>query len=274
VAGFSKTWQGVYGSSDSQAGVVGESNGFDGVFGASHSDQASGVSGHNETGTGVWGGSTSGRGVAGFSKTWQGVYGSSDSQAGVVGESNGFDGVFGISHSSEHAAVSGHNDRGGFAGYFDGNVTVTKTLTVADDIVLTGADCAEDFLLAEATSPEPGTVMVIETEGRVAECRHAYDTRVAGVISGAGDITPGLILGRQTGNSTTRAPLAMIGRVYCKVDATLSPIAVGDLLTTSTTPGHAMKASDRTKAFGAIIGKALGPLPAGRALVPILVAMQ
>jgi hypothetical protein len=35
-----------------------------------------------------------------------------------------------------------------------------------------------------------------------------------------------------------------------------------------------MKATDRSRAFGAIIGKALLPFSVGRGLVPILVAMQ
>jgi hypothetical protein len=58
------------------------------------------------------------------------------------------------------------------------------------------------------------------------------------------------------------------------VDASYGPIEVGDLLTTSETPGHAMKAADASRAFGAVIGKALSALPEGRALVPILVALQ
>jgi hypothetical protein len=49
---------------------------------------------------------------------------------------------------------------------------------------------------------------------------------------------------------------------------------VGDLLTTSDTPGHAMKTIDPLKAFGAVIGKALTPMDAGRGLIPILVALQ
>lgn len=51
-------------------------------------------------------------------------------------------------------------------------------------------------------------------------------------------------------------------------------IAVGDLLTTSPTPGYAMKATDPLQAFGAIIGKALRPLREGQTLLPILVALQ
>ncbi len=69
-------------------------------------------------------------------------------------------------------------------------------------------------------------------------------------------------------------PLALVGKAYCKVDAQYASIEVGDLLTTSPTPGHAMKADDLLKAFGAVIGKALRPLPTGLGLIPILIALQ
>ena len=65
-----------------------------------------------------------------------------------------------------------------------------------------------------------------------------------------------------------------MGKVFCKVDAQFGAIEVGDLLTTSPTPGHAMKTSDPFKAFGAVIGKALRPFTAGRGLIPILIALQ
>ena len=69
--------------------------------------------------------------------------------------------------------------------------------------------------------------------------------------------------------------MALVGKVYCKVDAEYAPVEVGDLLTTSPTLGHAMKAGDPAKAFGAVIGKALQGLPAGqRGLIAILIALQ
>ena len=71
-----------------------------------------------------------------------------------------------------------------------------------------------------------------------------------------------------------RSPVALLGKVFCKVDAGCAPIEVGDLLTTSDTPGHAMKAGDSTKAFGSVIGKALRPLSAGQGLIPVLIALQ
>jgi hypothetical protein len=69
-------------------------------------------------------------------------------------------------------------------------------------------------------------------------------------------------------------PIALVGKVFCKVDADHSPVEIGDLLTTSPTLGHAMKVCDPIKAFGAVIGKALRPLRGGQGLIPILVALQ
>ena len=65
-----------------------------------------------------------------------------------------------------------------------------------------------------------------------------------------------------------------MGKVYCKVDARHSSIEIGDLLTTSSTKGHAMKAEDPMKAFGAVIGKALGSIKEGLGMIPVLVALQ
>ena len=65
-------------------------------------------------------------------------------------------------------------------------------------------------------------------------------------------------------------PIALKGMVYCKVDAEQAPIEIGDLWTTSPTPGQAMNASVPVKAFGAVIGKALSSLAAGPGLIPIL----
>ena len=166
----------------------------------------------------------------------------------------------------------------------DGNVGIKTTnpqatlhvngnIMASGDIVLQNADCAEDFDVPAQAQVDPGTVMVLTEEGGLVESRAAYDTKVAGVISGAGDLKPGLVLDRQPGQAG-RLPIALMGKVYAKVDADQAPVAVGDLLTTSPTPGHAMKATDPLRSFGAIIGKALRPLAAGRGMIPILVALQ
>jgi len=81
------------------------------------------------------------------------------------------------------------------------------------------------------------------------------------------------VLGRQQADAL-RQPIALLGKVYCQADAQYAAIEVGDLLTTSPTSGHAMKAIDPAKAFGTVIGKALGPLSDGKGLIPLLVALQ
>ncbi|MGH3508526.1 MAG: hypothetical protein ACRDO2_15110, partial [Nocardioidaceae bacterium] len=150
---------------------------------------------------------------------------------------------------------------------------VEGSIRVSDDIVLVGADCAEEFDIDADSEIAPGTVMVITEGRRIRSSSGAYDHHVAGVVSGAGDARAGIVLGR-TGKSGNRLPIALNGTTYCRVDASAHPVEVGDLLTTADRPGHAMCAVDRDKAFGAVIGKALGSLPAGMGVVPILVALQ
>ena len=195
-----------------------------------------------------------------------GVYGRSNTNIGVYGESKEDIGVFG--------------QGGRLAAQFIGNVEVTGDIRltgdveVAGDIRLTGAaDCAEDFDISGDEAVEPGTVMVLGQEGTLQPSTQAYDKRVAGVISGAGDYKPGIVLDKQQSEGN-RSPVALLGKVFCKVDADYAPIDVGDLLTTSATPGYAMNAVDPLRAFGAVIGKALRSLREGRGLIPILIALQ
>jgi hypothetical protein len=182
-----------------------------------------------------------------------------------VNEIHGFSknstGVFGESATG----IGVHGKGGNLAGLFEGDVKVTG------DVQLANADCAEDFDIANAL--EPGTVMILSGGGALRESDQPYDKRVAGVISGASDFGPGIVLDRHE-SQTKRLPIGLLGKVYCKVEAESSPIEVGDLLTTSYIAGHAMKASDPLKAFGAVIGKALRPLAGGQGLIPILVALQ
>jgi len=195
------------------------------------------------------------------------AYTQSDLDA-VYSESVG-NAVHALSHSknSHEAAVLATNDGGGPAGRFEGSVYVTK------DVILTGADAAEDFDVAEGAARAPGMVMVLDEEGRLIPCHKAYDRRVAGVISGAGAYRAALVLDKRS-DGENRSPLALFGKAFCMVDATFGGIEVGDLLTTSPREGHAMRASDPTLAFGAVLGKALQPVARGVGLVPILVTLQ
>ena len=62
--------------------------------------------------------------------------------------------------------------------------------------------------------------------------------------------------------------------MYCQVDASFGAIKPGDLLTTSSTPGYAMKVRNHARAQGAILGKALTGLKSGKGLVLVLVTLQ
>jgi hypothetical protein len=271
---------GVFGSSGDGRGVVGSSV------------RNTGTEGSTVDGIGVYGGVAydsddrpgEGRGVVGVALSQTGVEGQSSTGAGVWGASEQGEGVHGESNSAQLAAIAGiqlnplssgagiygeHRGQGP-AGFFKGNVIVTGHLEFA------GADCAEEFSIGPSTkdgSIQPGTVMVIDPGGGLCPSGIAYDRRVAGVVAGAGSFRPGVILGRQAGSSDGVA-VALIGRVYCMVDATFGSVDVGDLLTTSLTTGHAMKATDPAKSFGSVLGKALQPLTTGRGIVPILVALQ
>jgi hypothetical protein len=172
-------------------------------------------------------------------------------------------GVVGISNSG--VGVQGKGGR--LAGFFEGDVEVTG------DIRLANADCAEEFDVSSTDKVAPGTVMVLGNGGVLSESQQAYDKRVAGVISGAGKYKPGIVLDKQQ-TSDNRQPVALMGKAFCKVDAQFGAIEVGDLLTTSSTLGHAMRTDDQMKAFGAVIGKALRPLKQGQGLIPILISLQ
>ena len=211
--------------------------------------------------TAVFAHSVTGRGIDGRSQAGEGVHGETNSPT--------FAAVAGITFNpaGTGAGVYGESRGQGPAGFFRGNVQVTG------DVQLIGADCAEQFDIANAESVEPGTVMALGEGGILEPSQFAYDKRAAGVVSGAGSYKPGIILDNQ-GLHANRKPIALVGKVYCKVDAQYGAIETGDLLTTSRTPGYAMKATDQAKAFGAIIGKALRPLTAGQGLIPILVGLQ
>jgi hypothetical protein len=146
-------------------------------------------------------------------------------------------------------------------------------VTFSGDIILRDADCAEEFDVDDPFELTPGSVVCIGREAQLRLSTEAYDRRVAGVVAGAGDLRPGILLGRHA-TGPSGVPVALLGRVWCKVDASSEAVEVGDILTTADTPGHAMKASDPQRSFGAVIGKALDRLAGGTGLIRVLVALQ
>ena len=81
-------------------------------------------------------------------------------------------------------------------------------------------------------------------------------------------------MGQKNSGVSRACPVALSGRVYVWADASYGAIEPGDMLTTSTIPGHAMKATDSDRSHGAVIGKAMSSLEKGRGLVLVLVSLQ
>lgn len=273
------TGVGVYGQVNSSS-----SNAY-AVYGLSTTG-GRGVVGDSSTSDGVWGVSTSGVGVRAQSETGAyALYGerTSNGNRGWIGgagegawaESATGNGLVALSSSASAAAIYCRNNApGGLAINCDGEAQV-RVLTI-----IGGSDLAEPFDVASPSDAPavPGMVVVIDpaNAGKLAVSCGAYDTKVAGVISGANGLMPGLTLrAREQQHADGDFAVAMTGRVWCLVDATETPIEPGDRLTTSAVPGHAMKVLDSQRADGAVIGKAMTPLAKGeRGLVLVLVNLQ
>lgn len=283
---------GVYGRNDSTTTRGNSDPAGNGVFGYSRVPDGCGVlgahgaGGHGMIGTGgfgvigmgtiigVWG-QGKGTGWAGYFSGPVRIDGTAWAQSLEIGGATTLDGSLTVAGPVSVSANTGggpvllaRHTGNGVAGRFEGDVEVTG------DIRLTNADCAEDFDIAGADVVALGTVMVLCGEGELKPSERAYDKRVAGVLSGAGKYRPGIVLDKHPTSGGNRSPVALLGKVYCKVDAAFGAVDIGDLLTTSDTPGYAMKASDPIRSFGAVIGKALRPLATGQEMIPILVALQ
>lgn len=143
------------------------------------------------------------------------------------------------------------------------------------DILLTGGDCAELFVAGSAGLLAGEVVCASEAEpGSVVQSSRSCDSKVLGVVCGAGDLKPGVLLGGgNLGRNRPTVPVALAGRVHCRAEAHSRPIRIGDFLTTSSVPGLAMSARGR-RTNGAILGKALSPLEAGEGLVQTMIMLR
>ncbi len=237
-----------------------------------------------------------------------GTYGTATT--GVEGITTGGEldpGVLGVSNVNNGVGLKGSADNGpvawgvwgdsaqGIGGYFSGGnyalwaagKTHVGTLEISG-----GSDLAEPFVV-NSRQPEdsaseaehashnaepavvPGMVVSIDPArpGELTVSHTAYDRKVAGILSGANGLAAGMVM-RAEGQAYADGahPVALSGRVWCYCDASAGAIEPGDLLTTAARPGHAMKATDLTKAAGATIGKAMTGLQAGETgLVLVLV---
>jgi hypothetical protein len=256
---------GVYGSSEPiGTGVRGVALAGSGVWGSSV--DWVGTYGYSEKYQGVLGQSGVGAGVVGVSDSWIGTYGESDTYVGVWGQSVDSTGVRAFSRNGMGLHASSET---GLAARFDGRAS-------ADILEITGgSDLAERFEVSGGAAVAPGTVMVIDPDnpGHLTPAATAYDRKVAGVVSGAGDVETGLVL-HQAGVLEGETVVAIAGRVYVRAEAISGPITPGDLLTTSDRPGYAMAATDHDRAQGAVIGKAMTGLDGGTGLVLVLINLQ
>ena len=153
-------------------------------------------------------------------------------------------------------------------------VATPDRMAAAGGFVTTPVDVAEYMPASGDTSP--GTVMVIGPEGNLTPSTSAYDTKVSGIIS----TNPGLTLGKNGDGNIGDGLIAVAGRVPCKVDADYGAIHAGDLLTTSPTPGYAMKAQPvniggiQIYRPGTVLGKAMGSLESGIGTIDVIVTLQ
>lgn len=194
--------------------------------------------------------------------------------AGGTGSSS-FAGNVGIGTTSPSAPleVDGNvkltSGSGGSITYADGT-----TQTTAWTGVLCGGDYAESVDVdGDRTKYKPGDVLVIDPKhpGQFLKSAEPYSTTVTGIYA----TKPGVVGRRQIGpKQPDEVPMAMIGIVPTRVSAENGPIHAGDLLVTSSTLGHAMKGTDRTRMPGAILGKALGNLDSGRGVIEVVVTLQ
>lgn len=160
----------------------------------------------------------------------------------------------------------------------DGKTSDGKSRITTHVLEITGgADLSENFdIKAIHDELKAGMIVCIDpaNPGQLVTSTKSYDNTVAGIVSGAGGVAPGMLMGQHGTAADGKHPVALTGRVYCWVDAGRGAIRPGDLITTSDTPGHGMKASDPQKSHGAVIGKAMTRLDTGKGLVLVLVSLQ
>lgn len=186
---------------------------------------------------------------------------------GVFGK-GGMYGIWGLADTDNYPNA--------IAGLFQGDVRVEGNIETEVLEITGGSDLAENFTMAEPATDMAGMLVAIDAAnpGQIKISDQAYDKTIAGVISGAGGINTGMLMGQKGSIADGKVPVALTGRVYCHASTINGPIQPGDLLTSSPVKGHAMKAGKGKKSQGAIIGKAMTALEEGEGLVLVLISLQ
>ncbi len=288
---------GVKGTAVGGAGIAGESSGGIGVVGLSTSGY--GVQGQSTSSYGVYGFSSSGSGVWGLNGN--GNYGylggavnasSAHAKSGhgllVESEGNGLGGsailasalggagiaINAANAGSDATLVLTNTGSGDLVKAFSGAGDLEFRVTIAGEVYADGsfhsggADFAEMLPTGEAAL-EPGDVLAVAADGRLVRSDRPYQLSLVGVCSTkpgmVGDLFSDLA-------DEQKVPLAIVGIVPVKVCDEGGPIRPGDLLTSSSRPGVAMRASGAPS--GTVLGKALGVLQGGTGVINVLVLVR
>jgi hypothetical protein len=277
----------VYGNISSSlnfaAGVRGDATsttgGASGVIGVAYSPVGSGVIGLRTGSDGAGGAGITGStdSTGGFSFGARGTaFGATGFSIGVFGEAFSPDG-----YAAMFSSHGGGNIIVGTEGPYSSErrvFRVDRTGRVFADGGFRpfGADFAESVVVkGSADHYAPGDLLVIDPSGerRLSLSQTPYSTLIAGIYS----TQPGVVASTHRVDEAlpkNEVPLAVVGIVPCKVVTENGPIAAGDLLVTSSMPGYAMKGIDRPRMLGAVVGKALEPLPKGMGVIQVLVTLQ
>lgn len=127
------------------------------------------------------------------------------------------------------------------------------------------SDVAEWVPVTDAV--EAGVVLELDPNrsGSYRLSQESCSALVAGVVSSE----PGIVLGA-TEHTEGKALLVLIGIVPVKVTNEGGPIQPGDLLVTSSTPGHAMRWAGPEPCLCSLVGKALEPMDEEKGVILML----
>jgi hypothetical protein len=215
-----------------------------------------------------------------------GYSGSADGGEGVHGQTNATTGlgigVNGLTSSPDGFGGSFTNFAGGNILRGVNNATVVfrvdgnGTVFADGGFQPGGADFAESMAVSgDRSRYVAGDLLVIDKDGdrSLALSQEPYSTLVAGIYSTKAGLL-GSTRKADEASAKDEIPLAVVGIVPCKITSENGAIRPGDLLVTSSLPGHAMRGTDRQRMLGAVVGKALEPLQRGTGVIQVLVTLQ
>ena len=149
---------------------------------------------------------------------------------------------------------------------------------ITDEIEIRGgSDLSEMFdVTDDEAAIVPGLLVSLDPRnpGKLRICNEAYDKKLAGIISGANGIKPGILMGQENTIAHGDELVTLSGRVYVKANTSNGAIKVGDAITSSDISGEAMRVTKKKKARGAIVGKALTGLDQESGYILVLVNLQ